>query len=548
MVAVNGTTFGSRGTAIFVLLLTAGLSGSVQADDKAGSPTGWRLSTPEAQGMRSDMLADMLERIRWNEYRIHSVSIVRNGRLVLDAYFNSWPKGRRHAIYSVTKSVMSALIGIAIDKRFIAGVDTPILGFFPDRTIANVDPRKRAITLEHLLTMTTGLRCRDSYRYGWAGYMQMRSSPDWTQHVLDLPMAAAPGKTFEYCNGASFLLSAILAKATGSSTFAFAREHLFAPLGITNASWSASSRKIHDGCCGLSITPHAMAKIGWLFINNGRWNGRQVISAAWVKRATRRHVDAPGNDHYGYQWWRDKRGYYMAVGYKGQWIFVLPKKKMVVVFTGNLPFSTISAPKTLLDKFIVPSAASESPMPPNLSQQKRLAEIVAASSEAHKADRARKWTHIWRSRAEGVAHEGLFVRRAPPAFSFRIPRGSRRDETLDPAEIMRMRTRSSVKVSAIVTDIPDNLALDETAPIAYAARLRRLGSGVEVRSHRKITLGDGTDVYKTDLRWRNNGVPFRTVVVSAIRNKKLVFVATHHRSNGSIAAGIVESLRFPGAR
>ena len=107
---------------------------------------------------------------------------------------------------------MSALIGIAIDKGYIAGVRTPVLDFFPERAIANIDARKRALTLEHLLTMTTGLKCRDSYLYGWDGYMKMRQSKDWTQFVLDLPMEAVPGEKFEYCNGASFLLSAILAK------------------------------------------------------------------------------------------------------------------------------------------------------------------------------------------------------------------------------------------------------------------------------------------------------------------------------------------------
>ena len=531
--------------AVVVSLLLSPLATAAQ---RTWPTVGWQTSTPEEQGMRSDVLADMLERIRWNDYQIHSVLIVRNGHLVVDAHFRAHWKRQRHASYSVTKSVMSALIGIAIDKGHIAGVRTPVIDFFPERTVSNIDARKRAMTLEHLLTMTAGLKCRDSYRYGWAGYMKMRHSKDWTQFVLDLPMEAVPGEKFEYCNGASFLLSAILTKVTKTDTLDFAKIHLFAPLGIKDVSWSRGSQKIRNGCCGLSLSPRDMAKFGWLFLNKGKWNGRQVISSQWVDRATRRHVDASLFDHYGYQWWRDARGYYMAVGYKGQRIFVVPRKNMVAVFTGNLEGSTALTPKKLLDKFVVPAANSDAPLPPNVKQRKRLARLIATSVEAQQARHVSKRKHVWRTPADGTAHDGMFVRRNRPAFQFRYPPGSKRDETLGPSEVMRMRTPSGAVVSASVMAIPDGIALADAGPVSYATLLRKLGSKVEIASNTRVTLSNGTAGYKTEFRWISRSAKLRTVIVSAFKDRKWVFVATHHRTNIGVAAEIMNTLAFQSAR
>jgi len=498
--------------------------------------------------MRSAMLADMLERIRWNEYRIDSVTVVRNGRLVLNAYFNARWVGRRHAVYSVTKSVVSALVGIAIDKGLIADVKTPVLRFFPNRTVANLDARKRAMTLEHLLTMTTGLKCRDSYRHGWADFAKMHQSADWAQFVLDLPMEAAPGTRFNYCNGASFLLSAILTKVSKTSTLDFARKHLFQPLGIQDVSWSTSSRRISNGCCGLSLRPRDMAKFGWLFLNNGRWKGRPVISAAWVARSTRRHVGADLFDGYGYQWWRDARGYFMAVGYKGQRVFVVPQKDMVVVFTGNLVGSTSFAARTLLDKYIIPAAKSETPLPANTKQQARLAALVAASTKAGDRGVTANRRHYWQKEGDGTAHKGLFVRRQAPAFRFRYPLSSQRDETLSATEIMRMRTPFGVVFSVSLQDIPNGVGLGNAGPAAYAARLRKSGSQVRIVSNVQTALQDGSPAFRTEVRWRSRGFNIRTIAVSAYRERKWVLITTHHRSDTSVADKILGSLVFQKAK
>ena len=155
------------------------------------------------------------------------------------------------------------------------------------------------MTLEHLLTMTSGFDCKDSYLHRWVGLFEMRGSPDWAQYVLDLPMAQEPGQSFYYCSGVSFLLSAILQEATGTSALDYARKHLFGPLGIEDVVWPESPKGITVGYGEMWLRPHDMAKFGWLYLNKGQWAGRQVVPQAWVERSTRRHFDATLFDHYG---------------------------------------------------------------------------------------------------------------------------------------------------------------------------------------------------------------------------------------------------------
>jgi CubicO group peptidase (beta-lactamase class C family) len=326
---------------------------------------GWRTSTPEEQGMDSEKLAAMLDAIRQRKYAIDSVLVIRNGYMVADAYVHPFRPGSRHVIRSCTKSVVSALIGIAIDKGYIKGVDQPVLELFPERTTANLDANKKAMTLEDLLTMTSGLDCQDSYLYRWRGLNEMRTSDDWVQFALDLPMREEPGTRFEYCNSASFLLSAIIQNTTSVSASAFAQEHLFGPLGISDVLWPSNPQGISIGWGELRMRSHDMAKIGYLYLNEGLWDGQQIVPAPWVKASTRRHTPATLSDGYGYQWWVDAAGYYMALGYAGQYIVVVPEKDLVVVFTSDLSESNFFVPESLLKQFILPAAESPTPLPAN---------------------------------------------------------------------------------------------------------------------------------------------------------------------------------------
>ena len=344
---------------------------------------GWQTSSPEQQGMDSELLADMLEAILDQNHAIDSVTVIRHGYMVADATIHPFKPDTKHVIYSCTKSVVSALVGIAIEQGAIEGVDQPVLSVWPDRTVANLDANKEAMTLEHLLTMSAGLECRDSYLYRWQGLREMEQTGDWIQFMLDLPMIEEPGERFEYCNGASFLLSAIVQETTGVSALDFASKHLFGPLGITDVDWTPNPQGISIGWSRIHMKPHDMAKIGYLYLHKGLWDGRQVVPADWVQSSTRKHISATLQDGYGYQWWVAGSDYSMALGYAGQFIYVVPDKDMVVVFVSDLEEQDFYVPQNLLDEYIIPAARSTRPLPGNPDGLARLESRVQDLSMAH---------------------------------------------------------------------------------------------------------------------------------------------------------------------
>ena len=190
----------------------------------------WRTSPPEEQGMDSQKLAQMLVAIQQQHLNLHSLLVIRNGYLVSETYFGPYQQDTRHELYSCTKSFISTLIGIAMDKAYIDRTDHRIVDFFPERTFANLDRQKADMTLEDVLTMRTGL----DWQEGDPAYRAMYQSPDWVKFMLDKPMAVPPGSRFNYCSGCSHLLSAIVQQTTGMNTRDFAEQYLFKPLGITN--------------------------------------------------------------------------------------------------------------------------------------------------------------------------------------------------------------------------------------------------------------------------------------------------------------------------
>jgi hypothetical protein len=186
---------------LFVSVIISFFNPYATASENIYPTDGWQISTPEKQGMQSKKLVEMMEWIKKHKFDIDSISIVRNGYLVLDAYFYPYQKSQKHILAACTKSIISALIGIAIDKGYIQNVDQPIIDFFPAKTIANLDDLKKSITLEDLLMMASGLKCRDTHLYRWVGFLDMWNSNDWSQYVLDLPMAEVPGEKFKYPSG-----------------------------------------------------------------------------------------------------------------------------------------------------------------------------------------------------------------------------------------------------------------------------------------------------------------------------------------------------------
>jgi CubicO group peptidase (beta-lactamase class C family) len=299
---------------------------------------GWRTAPPETHGFDSAITAHGLRAIIQDGTRIHSLLVVSGGEIILDAYFYPYDGSTVHDQASVTKSVMTTLIGIAADQGKL-NLDAPMLSFFPDREIANRDARKERITVRHLASMSSGLEC---YHHPNEPTNQaMHASPDWVQFTLDLPMLAEPGTTFAYCSPGLHLLSAILQQATGMTTLEFARANLFEPLGIRDVQWPPDPQGITNGHGELYLRPRDAAKLGFLWLHGGEWDGKQIVSHEWVEASSRLQIDTGSNygTDYGYGMWiarqDEEPGYFSADGRGGQRVVVIPSMNLIVVTTGG---------------------------------------------------------------------------------------------------------------------------------------------------------------------------------------------------------------------
>jgi CubicO group peptidase (beta-lactamase class C family) len=313
---------------------------------------GWRTARPEDQGMDPAALTRAVQRAQ--KMNLHSLLVIRGGVLVSETYFTGYDADKRHELYSVTKSFTATLFGIAVDQGYITTLDQPVLELFPNLQARNSDANKSAMTLAHLLTMTSGL----DWAEGDAVYRAMYMSPDWVQYVLDIPMRGRPGSEFRYCSGCSHVLSAAIQKAVGINTKDFADANLFKPLGITNYAWDAGSQDIPIGGWGLQLTPRDMAKLGYLYLHKGNWDGRQIVSSAWVESASRVQIETGGGWGYGYQWWVDPaHRAYAARGRYGQLIYVVPDLNLIVV--GTAAAESDEALIALIREEIIPAIKSE---------------------------------------------------------------------------------------------------------------------------------------------------------------------------------------------
>jgi CubicO group peptidase (beta-lactamase class C family) len=267
--------------------------------------------------------------------RIRSLLVSRGGELLLERYFNGARAARGVNIKSAAKSVISALTGIAIARGLLPGVQASIAPYFPELARAGMDPRKRKITIEDLLTMRSGLESTSGRNYGaWV------RSPNWVRYVLERPILSAPGEQMDYSTGNSHLLSAILAKASGKNTWRFAQEALGEPLGIALAPWTRDPQGIYFGGNEMLMTPRQMVQFGELYAKDGAANGRQVIPASWIEASFEPRGRSPISEQlYGYGWWIGTMAdlpVYFAWGSGGQYIFVLPDAGLVVVTTSSL--------------------------------------------------------------------------------------------------------------------------------------------------------------------------------------------------------------------
>jgi CubicO group peptidase (beta-lactamase class C family) len=301
---------------------------------------GWPTSTPEAQGMSSQELTGLVNFGIDNGF--DSLLVTRHGKVVAEAYYAPFAPRLRHRINSATKAVVGSLIGIALKEGLIKSLDQPLIDFLPDRQSAKPDERFKAVTLRHLLDMTSGIDWDEPLSNAIpASLFEMERSRDWVQYVLDRGMARDPGATFEYNSGATHLLSAVLSKATGKRAEDYAREKLFGPLGITDFQWRRDPQGVSTGGYGLYLLPGDMAKLGLFWLHDGVWQGKRLLPAGWIDAARQGRVDMPfpGLRYANLFWSIPSQDAFMAVGFDRQLIVMLPKLDIVAAFTGAKRYS-----------------------------------------------------------------------------------------------------------------------------------------------------------------------------------------------------------------
>lgn len=318
---------------------TSGIDTSMSSTEEKTSTTEeqppvykWEVDLPENHQMNAQLLNSL--HIALEEIEIYSMVTVKDGYIVDEYYKEGYDENSIFRFNSCSKSFTSALIGIAIDEGLIDGVDVKISEYFPQL----VGTEKENITIRHLLEHRSGLEWHEWTRNG-ESFFELNRADNWVDYVLSKPLVATPGTTFNYTTGGTHLLAAILEQVTEESLFDYAQKHIFIPLGMESVRWREDPQGILDGGNGIEMTGRDAAKFGQLFLNEGKWDGQQLIPQTWVETSTSAQVIREGyNGYYGYQWWvRPFADYdtYYAMGAMGQFIFVVPELNLVTVITAN---------------------------------------------------------------------------------------------------------------------------------------------------------------------------------------------------------------------
>jgi CubicO group peptidase (beta-lactamase class C family) len=308
------------------------------------------------------LLNEMTQKVIDGKYpNVHSILIIKDGKLVFEEYFYEYDKEKLHELRSATKSFVSALTGIAIDKGFIKSKNEKVLAYFPEYLIDNNSDNKKKITIENLLTNQSGLDCDVSNPNSVGNETTMNNTDDWVKFTLNLPMTDSAGGKGMYCSGNPITLGRIIEKTTKQTLPEFAKNNLFNPLGIKNFIWNFKPDKSSvETFCQVYLTSRDMAKFGLLYLNKGNWNNQQIISKEWVEQSLKKHSVVQGVD-YGYLWWNkyleaDGVKYYSfgAQGNGGQKIYIWQEQNMVTVVTGG-NYNSQSPSDELIKKYILPA-------------------------------------------------------------------------------------------------------------------------------------------------------------------------------------------------
>ena len=364
-----------------VLLLALGAARAEDCDVPTDLHDGWTVSAPAAQGLDPALVCAIGPRFdAWTEANLHGVVVARHGALVYEHYLTGedeqWDRplgrvaydaGKLHDLRSITKSVTSLVVGIALDRGWIKDVDAPVFSFFPEYDDRRT-PEKDHVTLRHLLTMSAGFAWTDpSMSYGRSADTEslMIGAPDPYRYLLELPLATPPGQIYQYNSGDTSLLAAVLHKVSGKGFDELVQEVLFNPLGISDVEWMRYAIGDPIAGWGLRMRPRDVAKIGQLVLDHGRWHGKQIVPEAWIGQSTAPQFNGEGLFFYGYQWWlgrslieRREIDWIAAVGLGGQRLFIVPDCDLVVAVTAGLYNSPLQGQVglTVLNSYVLPAA------------------------------------------------------------------------------------------------------------------------------------------------------------------------------------------------
>ncbi|MET4703967.1 serine hydrolase domain-containing protein [Frigoribacterium sp. UYMn621] len=318
-------------------------------------------STPEAEGMASSAILDFIRAADAGLDSLHSMMIVRHGRVIAEGWWAPYSAGHPHMMFSVSKSFTAMAVGLTISEGLLS-LDDRVVDLLPDDLPTEIDARLGALTVRHLLTMTTG------HAVDTVSLADSTHGDNWARAILAQPLEFEPGTHYLYNSGATHVLSAIVQRLTAQRLLDYLGPRLFEPLGITDATWESSPQGIDAGGWGLSITTEQLATFGQLLLQRGQWNGRQLVPAEWIDEATSLQVVTAAADHdldgrqgYGFQFWRNRLAGYRADGAFGQFCLVLPEQDSVVVLTSALPVAQLAL--DLVWEHLLP-AFGDSALPP----------------------------------------------------------------------------------------------------------------------------------------------------------------------------------------
>jgi CubicO group peptidase (beta-lactamase class C family) len=344
--------------------------------------TGWKTAVPEEHGVDSAIVASMVEEFKGRN--LHSFVLIRDGYLLAEGYNQNVTADSLQPMYSVTKSVTSAITGMLLGERILTGVDQKLKEFFPQ---VQRDTAKANISLDQVLSMKSGLEWDNK---GERSSNEMADSPNWLQYVLERPVTEQPGTVFKYNNGNAHLMSGVLQTALGVPISLYARSKLFGPLGITNMSWGLDPQGVTIGAWSLQLTTRDMAKFGLLYLHNGQWDNKEIVPKSWVEQSVQQRVAENYADGtrggYGYFWWLKPvthtgnamldHDVFYAAGSGGQRIFIVPNLNLVMAVTGNNQKEDYM-PESMLVKAVL-AVRSDQPLPANAEAAVKLAGAVQA--------------------------------------------------------------------------------------------------------------------------------------------------------------------------